>query len=110
MAITKEDIVETIRVVGGWNIEIATDTVIKEDGTEISRSRQRHVLKPFSSTYKTKEVDGVIVDDLDKDGKKKWTHTDTDISNEASQVQAVANAIWTNKIKSDYKNFKESQN
>tara|TARA_Y100001937_G_scaffold123333_1_gene186004 strand:+ start:559 stop:894 length:336 start_codon:yes stop_codon:yes gene_type:complete len=109
MAITKEDIVEKIEIVGSWNVQVATDTVIKEDGTEISRSRKRHVLKPYSSTYKTKEVDGAIVVDLDSDGKKQWTHTDTDISAEATEVQAVANAVWTDKIKANYKTFVESQ-
>tara|TARA_R110002050_G_C8743571_1_gene498320 strand:+ start:633 stop:767 length:135 start_codon:yes stop_codon:yes gene_type:complete len=44
MAITKEAVIEKIEVVRSWNIQVATDTVIKEDGTEISRSRHRHVL------------------------------------------------------------------
>ena len=46
MAITKETEIAKIEVVGKWNVQVATDTVIKEDGTEISRSRHRHVLKP----------------------------------------------------------------
>jgi len=94
MAITKEAVVEKIEVVGGWNVQVATDTVIKEDGTEISRSRHRHVLQPCTSS---KGEDG------------KWTHTDTDISKEASEVQAVANAVWTDTVKANYKTFVESQ-
>ena len=94
MAITKETEVPKIEVVGGWNVQVATDTVIKEDNKEISRSRHRHVLQPYESE---KSEDG------------KWTHTDTDISKEASQVQAVANAIWTDTVKADYKTFVESQ-
>jgi len=94
MAITKESIAEKIEVVGGWNVQVATDTVIKEDGTEISRSRHRHVLAPFSSS---------------KDSDGKWTHTDTDISAEATEVQAVANAVWTDTVKANYKAFVESQ-
>tara|TARA_R100001510_G_C7646868_1_gene204192 strand:+ start:549 stop:884 length:336 start_codon:yes stop_codon:yes gene_type:complete len=109
MAITKEISVETIRVVGGWNIEIATDTIIKENNKEISRSRHRHVLQPCTSTFKTKEVNGDTVVDLDSNGKKQWTHIDTDISKEATEVQAVANAIWTDTVKADYKTFVESQ-
>ena len=50
MAITKEAVIEKIEVVGSWNIQVATDTVIKEDGTEISRSRHRHVLQPCTSS------------------------------------------------------------
>ena len=41
MAITKETEIPKIEVVNSWNIQVATDTVIKEDGTEISRSRHR---------------------------------------------------------------------
>ena len=94
MAITKETSVETIKIIGKWNIEIATDTIIKEDDKEISRSRHRHIIEPYLSL---------------KGEDEKWTHTDTDISKEASEVQAIANAIWTNKIKADYKKFKEAQ-
>jgi len=93
MAITKEAVIEKIEVVGSWNVQVATDTVIKEDGTEISRSRHRHVLIPCTSS---------------KDGDT-WTHTDTDISGEATEVQAVANAVWTDTVKANYKTFVESQ-
>ena len=95
MAITKESVIEKIEVVRSWNVQVATDTVIKEDGTEISRSRHRHVLQPCTSS---------------KDENGKWTHTDTDISKEASEVQAVANAVWTDTVKANYKTFAESQN
>ena len=94
MAITKEAVIEKIEVVGSWNVQVATDTVIKEDGTEISRSRHRHVLQPFSST---------------KDSDDKWTHTDTDISGEATEVQAIANAAWTDTVKAAYKTWQEAQ-
>lgn len=94
MAITKEAVIAKIEVVASWNVQVATDTVIKEDGTEISRSRHRHVLQPFTSS---KDADG------------KWTHTDTDISGEATEVQAVANAVWTDTVKANYKTFTESQ-
>tara|TARA_R100001591_G_scaffold31185_1_gene42158 strand:+ start:521 stop:811 length:291 start_codon:yes stop_codon:yes gene_type:complete len=94
MAITKELVVEKIEVVGKWSIQVATDTVIKEDGKEISRSRHRHVLQPCTSS---KDADG------------KWTHTDTDMSKEASEVQAVANAVWTDSIKNEYKSWIETQ-
>jgi len=109
MAITKEAVVEKIEIVGSWSVQIATDTVIKEDGTEISRSRNRHVLQPFSSSFKTEDVDGSAIPILDSDGKKQWTHTDTDISKEATEVQAVANAVWTDTVKANYKTFVESQ-
>ena len=80
MAITKESSIAKIEVVGSWNVQVATDTVIKEDDTEISKSRHRHVLTPCSN-----------------------------ISKEANEVQAVANAVWTDDIKAKYKTWKESQ-
>jgi len=109
MAITKETETPKIEIVGGWNVQVATDTVIKEDNTEISRSRHRHVLIPCSSTYKTKEENGESVPDLDSNGKKQWTHIDTDISAETTEVQAVANAVWTDTVKANYKTFVESK-
>ena len=51
MAITKSTETPKIEVVRDWNIQVATDTVIIEDGTEISRSRHRHVIVPFKSTF-----------------------------------------------------------
>ena len=80
MPITKETKIAKIEVVGTWNIQVATDTIIKEDGGEISKTRHRHVLIP-----------------------------DSDISNEATEVQAVANAIWTDEVKGEYKKWKETQ-
>ena len=109
MAITKSTEISKIEVVGSWTIQVATDTVIKEDGTEISRSRNRHVLQPFSSSFKTEDVDGSAIPILDSDGKKQWTHTDTDISAEDDTVKAVCNAVWSETIKANYKAFVESQ-
>jgi hypothetical protein len=94
MSITKEVVVEKIEVVGGWNVQVATDIKIIEDSKEIGRSRHRHVLAPYTSS---------------KDSDGKWTHTDTDISSEATEVQAVANAVWTDTVKANYKAFVESQ-
>ena len=81
MAITKETKIEKIEVVGEYKaVQVATDTVIKEDGTEISRSRHRHVV-----------------------------HPDDDISGEDAEVQAVANAVWTDDIKASWADFKANQ-
>ena len=107
MAITKETVVQKEEVVGNWNIQVATDTIIKEDGTEISRSRHRHTLEPYSSSYLCKDNSTEPL--LDADGKKQWTHTDTDISKEDSKVQAIANAVWTETVKANYKTFVENQ-
>ena len=95
MAITKEQIIEKIEVVGiNKCIQVATDIVIKEDGAEISRARHRHGLTVCTSS---------------KDSDDKWIHADTDISSEATEVQAVANAVWTDTVKANYKKMVEAQ-
>ena len=93
MAITKSIEIPKIEVVNTWSIQVATDTVLKEDGKEISRSRHRHCLEPFTSG---------------KNGDT-WVHTATDISGEDASVQAIANAAWTDTVKANYKTFRESQ-
>ena len=93
MAITKEIENDKIEVVNKWNIQVRTATIIKEDGTEISRSYHRHVLQPFTSS---------------KNGDT-WTHTATDISNESAQVQAICNAAWSDDVKAAYKTSTEAQ-
>ena len=92
MAITKSTEIPKIEVVNTWTIQVATDTVIKEDGTEISRSRHRHVIDPFTS--------GKNGDD--------WVHAATDISGEDASVQAICNAAWTDAVKNAYKSFREA--
>jgi|TARA_R110002153_G_scaffold251796_1_gene409197 hypothetical protein len=94
MALTKEIVIEKIEVVGIFKcLQVATDTIIKEDGTEISRTRDRYGLSPCTSS---------------KDGDT-WTHTDTDISAVATEVQAIANTVWTDTVKANYKTFVENQ-
>ena len=97
--ITKEIEYDKIEVVSQWNIQVRQATKIMEeqsDGSkkELTRSFHRHVLQPFKSV---KGEDG------------KWTHTATDISKEDASVQAIANAAWTDSVKSNYKTWKESQ-
>ena len=97
--ITKEYENDKIEVVSTWNIQVRKATKIMEeqsDGSkkELTRSFHRHVLQPFIS-------------DKDEDGK--WTHTATDISGEDASVQAIANAAWTDDVKTAYKTMVESQ-
>ena len=94
MAITKETKADKIEVVNDWNIQVRTATIIKEDDVELTRSFHRHVLQPFSSV---------------KAEDNSWTHTPTDISGESANVQAIANAAWTDDVKAAYKTFAESQ-
>ncbi len=94
MAITKELIEDKIEVVGDYKtIQVRTATVIKEDGVELSRSFHRHALDCVSSL---------------QDEDDSWTHTDTDISGESTEVQGIAAAVWTTDIKNAKKTANEN--
>jgi len=81
MAITKETQIGKIEVVGKYkSVQVRTDTVIIEDGEELSRKYHRHSLMP-----------------------------DADISAEHTEVQAVCNAVWTQEVKDAYETFKTNQ-
>ena len=93
MAITKETVEDKIEIVGDYkNIQVRTATVIKEDGVELTRSFHRKVLECVSSSY---------------DGSS-WTHTDTDVSGESSEVQGIASAVWTTTVKNAKKAANEA--
>jgi len=94
MAITKELIEDKIEVVGDYKaIQVRTATVIKEDGVELSRSFHRHALECVSSV---------------KNDDDSWTHTDTDVSGESTEVQGIASAVWTTDIKNAKKTANEN--
>ena len=85
MAITKEIIEDKIEVVGDYKtIQVRTATVIKEDGVEISKSFHRKSLDCVSSV---------------KNEDNSWTHTDTDVSGESTEVQGIASTVWTDAVK-----------
>jgi len=108
MSLKKEEKISKIEIIDGYIIHVKKATVVKENGVEISRGFHRHVLTPFSSDYKVKVVDNKTVPDLDSNNKKQWTHTATDISKEADEVKAIANAVWTESAKKSYKDMTES--
>lgn len=50
MALTEENIVDKIEVVGDFaHVQVRTATVIKRDGEEVTRSFSRHVVAPGDS-------------------------------------------------------------
>jgi hypothetical protein len=73
MALEKITEIGEMNVGANSVISVRTDTVIKDDGNEISRTYHRHVIAP----------------------------TD-DISGEDARVQAVANSLWTDEVKAAY--------
>ena len=85
MALTEETIQDKIEVVGQFKfIQVRTATVIKKDGTEISRSFSRHIVTPNISAE--------------------------DLANESAEVQGIANSVWTDEIKTAYANKLADEN
>ena len=71
MALTEETIEDKIEVVGDFKqVQVRTATVIKRDGTEISRSFHRHVVSPSddisSQSDEVKSICGVVHTDAVK--------------------------------------------
>ena len=81
MALTEETIEDKIEVVGEHkHVQVRTDTVLKEDGAEISRTFHRHVL-----------------------------HANMDVSGEDAEMQAICNAAWTDDVKAAYQTFLDNE-
>ena len=65
---------DKIEVVGQYkHIQVRTATIVERDGEELTRSFHRKALAP-----------------------------DADVSSESTEVQAIANAVWTQEIKDAY--------
>ena len=80
MAITENTNIDQIEVVNDWNIQVRQATTIEKDGVEIAKTFHRWSLTP-----------------------------DMNISNQPSNVQAIANAAWTPEVKAAYETFKAEQ-
>ena len=73
MALEKQTVTGSTEVNENGSINVRTDTVIVDDGNELSRSFHRKVLAPGD-----------------------------DVSGESERVQAVAGAVWTDEVKAAY--------
>jgi len=89
MALTKKIIVDKIEVLEMGQVQVRTVTRVKEDGAVLSSSFHRHVLEPST--------------------KASGSWADTDISGEDARVQAVANATWTDSVKTAYQAMIDAQ-
>lgn len=80
--IIKNDKIETVlNDIWGFSfVQVRTATIIREDGTDLSRSFHRHVVMP-----------------------------DEDITGEDADVQAICNAVFTQTCKDNYQAFLDSQ-
>ena len=75
MALTESIEYDKIEVVGQYKaVQVRKATVIKKDGTELTRSFERYVL-----------------------------HPDSDVSKEPAEVKAICDAVWTDAIKDAWK-------
>ena len=80
MALTEETIEDKIEVVGDFkHVHVRTATVIKRDGTEISRDFHRHVVAP-----------------------------DADISRQSDEVKAICGIVHTDAVKTAYQRHLEN--
>tara|TARA_A100001515_G_scaffold53767_1_gene42592 strand:- start:308 stop:595 length:288 start_codon:yes stop_codon:yes gene_type:complete len=85
MALTERFENDKIEIVGQFKaVQVRRADIIERDGVEVARSFHRHALSCGS----------VDADD-------NWT--DTDISGEGEDVQAICNAVWTQSVKDAYK-------
>ena len=81
MALAESIEYDKIEIVGIYKaVQVRKATVIKKDGTELTRSFERYVL-----------------------------HPDSDISGEPAEVTTICNAVWTDAIKESWKTFQASQ-
>ena len=85
MALTESIEYDKIEIIGQYKtVQVRKATVIKKDGTELTRSYFRYVLTPGT------------LDDSDN-------LVDTDLSNEPAEVSVICNAVWTTDIKAAWK-------
>ena len=92
MALTESIEYDKIEVVGQYKtVQVRKATVIKKDGTELTRSFERFVLDPGSLDASDNLVDNPLT--KEPDGT-------TDIVDE---VKAVCTAVWTTTIKDAWK-------
>ena len=81
MALAESIEYDKIEVVGPYkSVQVREATVIKKDGTELTRSFRRYVLQP-----------------------------NADVSKEPAEVKAVCDAVWTDEVKKSWKTFQESK-
>ena len=81
MALEKTITDDRLEVVGDYkSIQVRTATIVSEDGVELSRSYHRRVIQP-----------------------------DDDITAESAEIQGIANATWTDEIKTAWAELQAAQ-
>ena len=81
MALTEETKIDKYEIVGDFKIvQVRTATIIKKDGTEISRNFHRHTVAP-----------------------------NADISSESAEIQEICKTVHTDEIKTAYAKYMENR-
>ena len=92
MALTESIEYDKIEVVTQYKaVQVRKATVIKKDGTELTRSFERFVLEPGTLD----ESDNLVDNPLDKEPDGTTAIAD--------EVKAVCNAVWTTSVKDAWK-------
>ena len=92
MALTESIEYDKIEIVGQYKaVQVRKATVIKKDGTELTRSFERFVLDPGTLDASDNLVDNPL--DKEPDGTTAI----------ADEVKAVCNAVWTTSVKDAWK-------
>ena len=79
MALSESIEYDKIEVVGEYkNVHVRKATVIKKDGTELTRTFERYVLNP-----------------------------DADVSKEPTEIKAICDVVWTDAVKDAWKKKQE---
>ena len=92
MALTESIEYDKIEVVGSYkHVQVRKATVIKKDGTELTRSFERFVLDPGTLD----ESDNLVDNPLDKEPDGTTAIAD--------EVKAICTAVWTTAIKNSWK-------
>ena len=92
MALSESIEYDKIEIVGQYKyVQVRKSTVIKRDGTEITRSYERFLLNPGTLDGSDNLVDNPL--DKEPDGT----------TNIADEVKAVCNAVWTTSVKNAWK-------
>ena len=85
MALTESIEYDKIEIVGLYkHVQVRKATVIKKDGTELTRTYERYVLH----AGKLDDSDNLV---------------DTDLSSDPSEVSAICNVVWTTDVKAALK-------
>ena len=92
MALSESIEYDKIEVIGQYKkVQVRKATVIKRDGTEVTRSFERFVLNPGTLDASDNLVDNPL--DKEPDGTTAI----------ADEVKAIATAVWTDAIKASWK-------